>query len=390
MVGKNIEQEIFDLIGLKTEGAYWDFKRNWHADEARLLHDIICMANNIENRDAYIIIGVDESDDFSIVPSIACENRKNTNELTTFLRDKKFVGGVRPIVTVETSLFMYKEIDIITIKNSNHTPFMLEDDFPKGKHNQRVLSYRVYTRINDSNTPINGHADLDKVEYLWRKRFGINLTAIEKVELFLSKFNSWVYDDFSSIFYYKYEPNYTITIIDPGWDNSISNPNRKREFYNKLFTNNESYKYEQYEIKYNDLKLFEGTCSYNDGKRLLIVNPKVDAVKTNHSNHFRYHYYLKESIEHMLNQIFLSFYSKGDSEVLYSNISDVIVEFNDTSEKEAFHSFLLNNQELLATEITDSSRRKLWEQYNMDAFEAEEYFNGLRIKQLYKEFLSMR
>ena len=29
-----------------------------------LLHDIICLANNIENRDCYIIIGIDENNDF--------------------------------------------------------------------------------------------------------------------------------------------------------------------------------------------------------------------------------------------------------------------------------------------------------------------------------------
>ena len=33
-------------------------------DDGCLLHDIICLANNIENRDCYIIIGIDENNDF--------------------------------------------------------------------------------------------------------------------------------------------------------------------------------------------------------------------------------------------------------------------------------------------------------------------------------------
>ena len=56
------KSEIQDLISLKQEGAYWDFKREWYSQNKKddLLHDIICMSNNLSNRDAYIIIGVDE------------------------------------------------------------------------------------------------------------------------------------------------------------------------------------------------------------------------------------------------------------------------------------------------------------------------------------------
>jgi len=58
---------ILDLILLKQEGSYWDFKREWYFQDkkADLLHDIICMANNLSNRDAYIIVGVDEENDYS-------------------------------------------------------------------------------------------------------------------------------------------------------------------------------------------------------------------------------------------------------------------------------------------------------------------------------------
>ena len=54
----DLKEIIVNLIEKKTEGGFWDFKRSWHESNADLLHDIICMANNIENRDAYIIIRV--------------------------------------------------------------------------------------------------------------------------------------------------------------------------------------------------------------------------------------------------------------------------------------------------------------------------------------------
>ena len=70
--------DIKKLISLKQEGNYWDFKREWYSRDkkADLLHDIICMANNLVNRDAYIIIGVDEENDYSFSSVKSDPNRK--------------------------------------------------------------------------------------------------------------------------------------------------------------------------------------------------------------------------------------------------------------------------------------------------------------------------
>ena len=99
--------DIKKLISLKQEGNYWDFKREWYSQDkkADLLHDIICMANNLVNRDAYIIIGVDEENDYSFSSVKSDPNRKNTQKLVDFLREKHFAGGVRPIVSVKNISF---------------------------------------------------------------------------------------------------------------------------------------------------------------------------------------------------------------------------------------------------------------------------------------------
>ena len=46
--------QILRLISLKQEGAYWDFKKEWHSQKSDLLHDIMCFANNLVNLDCYI------------------------------------------------------------------------------------------------------------------------------------------------------------------------------------------------------------------------------------------------------------------------------------------------------------------------------------------------
>ena len=47
------------------------------------------MANNMECRDAYIIIGIDEEKECSIQDVKNDSNRRNTQKMVDFLRDKK-------------------------------------------------------------------------------------------------------------------------------------------------------------------------------------------------------------------------------------------------------------------------------------------------------------
>ena len=75
------EDKILNLIYSKSEGGYWDFKRSWHVDDGCLLHDIICLANNIENRDCYIIIGIDENNDFEYYHNMAEEGATNNDNI---------------------------------------------------------------------------------------------------------------------------------------------------------------------------------------------------------------------------------------------------------------------------------------------------------------------
>ena len=96
-----LKEKILHLISLQQEGGYWDFKKQWYEKKNDMLHDIICMANNLHNCTAYIIIGVDEKQGYAVVDVKNDPNRRNTQNMVDFLRDKKFAGGVRPLVHVE-------------------------------------------------------------------------------------------------------------------------------------------------------------------------------------------------------------------------------------------------------------------------------------------------
>ncbi len=200
-----LKEEILRLISMKQEGGYWDFKKQWHENRTDLLHDIICMANNLHNRSAYIILGVDEEQDYAVVDVKADPNRKNTQKMVDFLKDKKFAGGIRPLVHVEPISLYHGDVDVIVIENSFNTPFYLTEHF------EGIRANHIYTRVMDTNTPKDKSADINNVEYLWRKRFHLDEMPIEKFGHYLQKPDDWEQiQDHDSGFYYKYAPEYTL------------------------------------------------------------------------------------------------------------------------------------------------------------------------------------
>ena len=161
----SFREEILRLIALRQEGEYWDFKKEWHKSKPDLLHDIICMANNLSNHDGLIIIGVDEETEYSICDVVNDQNRKKTQDIVAFLREKKFAGGIRPTVYVQPLSLKQTTIDVIVICNDRNTPYFLTE------HYQGVFANNIYARIMDTNTPKNATADINVISY---QRFHIN------------------------------------------------------------------------------------------------------------------------------------------------------------------------------------------------------------------------
>ena len=286
--GKVVEliEEIQNLIALKTEGDYWDFKEMWYNNKASLLHDIICMANNQVGRDAYIIIGVSDSkspDGVKVKGVSETNNRKDQNQLIGFLRDKKFAGGLRPSVYLETIELpdddnINKKVDVIIVKDSEKTPFFLlkdfEDDKNKGK---KIRAGYIYTRIGDTNTAIDSMADMDKIEYLWRKRFGIDLSAVEKLLRFLEFPDDWVGDlNWGNFKYYKYFPEFQIHIEDIEDQSQFSNNSIMRNIADRQADKN--YHVSNLIIQYHSTILYKEYVIYFDKYRHLIPFPNTYTV----------------------------------------------------------------------------------------------------------------
>ena len=275
-------EEIQNIISLETEGDYWDFKEMWHDNKASLLHDIICMANNQVGRDAYIIIGVSDSKspDGVKVKGVPETNRRDQQQLISFLRNKKFAGGLRPSVYLQTIMLpddnhTNRPIDIIIVKNSEKTPYFLIENFRD--RDKEIRAGYIYTRVGDTNTPIDSMADMDKIEYLWRKRFGIDLSAVERLLRLLEAPDDWVGDlNWGNFKYHKYFPEFQIRIEDIEDQSHFSDNSIMRNIADHQ--PDRSYTVSDVIIQYHSTTLYKEHVIYLDGGRHLIPFPKTTTI----------------------------------------------------------------------------------------------------------------
>ena len=357
-----MELEIRKLIALKQEGSYWDFKKEWYDKKADLLHDIICYANNLVDRDCYIIIGIDEENDYSVVDVINDPNRKNTQKVVDFLKDKMFAGGIRPIVLVESIEIDNATIDVIVIKNSDSTPFFLTETY------QGVFKNNIYTRVMDTNTPKTGSADINHIEYLWKKRFHLLDAPLQRVHHFLKDPNGWESSplDFDNMKYYRKHPEYRI----------VSEKDDSRdgyEFY--LFSQVDSHPHWYVTTLYYHQTPLETFLEIAmDGGRWSAVAPQRSVISERGDFSFTpkpyYAYYIKDSLRYTLHN-FLD--GKNESPEAYRQYMNWILIFENEDERIGFERYVLHNmhryKEILA--IQKSHWLPNLPEYNMAHFEQE-------------------
>ena len=371
----HLRQEIIDLIRLHQEGPYWDFKKEWYKPDcdSDLLHDIICMANNLVDRDAYIIIGVDEEQNYCVTDVSNCENRKNTQNLTDFIRTKKFAGEFRPTVTVEPINLRGGIVDVIVIHNSINTPFFLRERY------KSVNSNNIYVRLQDSNTPIDQSADYHIIELLWKKRFGMLLDPIEKVKLYLKSYNDWVDSPTDeSIKYFKSAPEYTIEQICP--------PDDERDGYEYyLFAQtNSTPMWADIRIKYHQTVLIDEGGLFLDGGRAFTVAPDFFGFSLNEPYRgwdISYRYMEKNSLTYLLHSFFLQ-NSQNDSYAI-NRFEECILFFKNQEEHKAFIKYAKSNWKNKETFITEEFILPYFEPlpgYRMEVF--EEQFRNVQILRL--------
>ena len=359
----------------------------------------------MENRDAYLIFGVEDKTCQIIgINEDNSRNRLNTVRVVNFLRDKKFVGGIRPMARVETIDIEGKDLDILIIENSRYTPFRLSQDFKykskksNDKDKERtVKANNVYTRIQDTNTPINETADPDKEEKLWRKRFHIDEPAYNRAMYYLENPEDWekaerdssdsyiatdelrypglklhrpAWDD---SYYYRYAPKYSIEFT------SYCSGTNNRHFLCLLFPNPTG-TLRDVVVKVSNQTVYKYFYLDLDGAKARLIYPRsdvIDFIGNPFDRLFTMSYVVKGSFECIVNEFLIKKQSPDEIYHYIEKWKDCIIQFESEYEKSEFKKYIVskydkvmydqetqNTYDILLSESVSSISSDLLEYHN--------------------------
>lgn len=357
LTSQDIENIVREFFYQETEGEYWDFKEKPYFYEGQsekdknkkkgdLLHDIICMANNMSNHDAYIIMGI--SDHPVEITGVKQFTKKWTQEsYQDFLQNLSWAGDCVP--SVELRSINNGNLEVLVVRKSNKVPFYLTKRYNKVKENQ------IYVRKGAKNTAIDSQASIDDIEKLFKFRLGIIPFPKERVITYIEDTENWVkmkssYESIS--WYYDPFPEFTIDLIDDPQNDELRTP-----VYALIHPNARS-SWQILRLKYHQTILLEFTSHYIDEYRGFSVQPKYNFLKF--SNGFEdielnstYYYYLHDSIEIKLIYL-LKELLEQDGEACRRHLNLIPIFYSD-DERKIIEKYIEENRTDIFVEIKKES-----------------------------------
>ena len=357
LTNQYIEDIVREFFYQETEGEYWDFKEKPYFYEGQsekdknkkkgdLLHDVICMANNMSNHDAYIIMGI--SDKPVEITGVKQFTKKWTQEsYQDFLQKLSWAGDCVP--SVELRSINNGNLEVLVVRKSNKVPFYLTKRYNKVKENQ------IYVRKGAKNTAIDSQASIDDIEKLFKFRLGIIPFPKERVITYIEDTENWVkmkssYESIS--WYYDPFPEFTIDLIDDPQNDELRTP-----VYALIHPNARS-SWQILRLKYHQTILLEFTSHYIDEYRGFSVQPKYNFLKF--SNGFEdielnstYYYYLHDSIEIKLIYL-LKELLEQDGEACRRHLN-LIPIFYSNDERKIIEKYIEENRTDILVEIKKES-----------------------------------
>ena len=389
---------VEELIRTGREDDWWDFKECFHEDKATLLHDIICLANNRADRDAYLIFGVRDKT-FDIIGIENDSHRKNQQNIVDFLSTKNFAGQVRPRVEVRTVLLERHEVDVFIIKNSVDVPYYLTEDYtdkkfmPKPpKKGKTIQAYHIYTRVMDNNTPINKSADICDVENLWKKRFGLLQTPLAQIKILLRKPEEWAEEN--GVYYHKTFPQFTIAIEHEEDERGISKVGN-RMFYHHLQSDTTAY-YGTLKICHYNTQLYSCQTTDLDGHRMTAPCPKTAFIpyRSYSDPNICLKYYVTSELRYLLLR-FLEHHigdaNGREAQIATRNLLEVVLLFDSQEDVDDFVTYI--HRHLGTFDIKVASQRVPYIEDETDRAQevlAQEIRNSQAMKEMQPEWQKFR
>lgn len=357
ITNQEIEDIVREFFYQETEGEYWDFKEKPYFYEGQskeeknkkkndLLHDIICMANNLSNRDAYIIMGIQDKP-VKITGVKQFSNKWTQENYQDFLQNLTWAGDMMP--TVEFRTINNGNLDVLIIKKSNRVPFYVTKKYSKVREN------RIYVRKGSKNTAIDSQAEIGDIEKLFEFRFGLTPFPKERVINYITDHDHWIemkgnYETRS--WYYEKFPEYTMELIDDPQNDELKAP------VYALIQSNARTTWQILRLKYHQTILLEFSSHYIDEYRGISVQPKYNFLKLfDRMDSIKfpsmYYYYLYNSVEIEL-MCLLKELMQQDGEAWRRHLS-LIPVFYDDEERNVIEEYIEGNKSDILMEIKKES-----------------------------------
>lgn len=319
------------------EGDCWDFKQEWHEEMSELIKDIICFVNTVHDESCYLIFGV--SDTCEVVGMI--KPRKKQADVLETISNLIFAGDNYPKISIETIFLNGKEVDVLTIFNTDMTPIYLKRSYGKMREGC------IYLRIGDKNTPDNSNADIVDIEMLWKKRLGLTKPPLNYIYDRLHNPLEWKTQ--GNIYYNIFRPEYTLEEVDD--DDCYG----KDEFYSYAMCNEKTI-FSMLEIKCHETVLEKYQLVILDSGRYKTPVPEWGFIcRINVQPKYSYKYYILGSNAYYVHQFFYDA-NDGEERIARNQFLEIVVTYNSEEERLAFEAFIEENKKLLDNTVASVDR----------------------------------
>ena len=338
---RNSKRPISELVPLfiskGKEGEFWDFKQEWHEKMPDLIKDIICFANTSHDEDCYLFFGVSDA---AIVTGMK-KARRQLAEVLDALSNLSYAGDNIPEVTLDTMTYEDKEIDVLTIKNTNNTPIYLKKSYGE------MLAGCIYARDGDRNTPNKGNAEIALIEKLWKKRLGLLKPPLEYIIDSFDRKLEWIESEES--YYNLYRPEYTLE------RRQEDNPERDQDEFYSYSQTNEKTSFFTLDIKANGTVLKSHQIAILDSGRLLVPVPEWGCIYLDsfHQDVLVYKYYIRDSFSDRL-LAFMYNPSNSEERWAFEAFEKVIIFYESDEERSVFEKIVAENSQYVCKLINNS------------------------------------
>lgn len=335
------EEDLFKLIETREDERH-DFKEKWYSSDennskrAEMLKDIFSFVNTTHDEDCYLIFGVTD-DTREVVGIENDENRYNTQQITDWLNTLPIEPEV-PRVRVETLSIKDHKVDVMIIKNTDRVPvFLRSGKKGKGFGNHPIGPGQVFTRKEDTNTPISGTADYNQLTELFKKHLGLNLPIEKRFEKVLQDWKNWNYYEHSDGvgIQYSLDPDFRVVFVDRDADA------KAESFSLSQMRVDVSWKVAQ--LKYRTDIIKEINVVNLDGARFKAVVPDIGSISNSYGKDLFYDCYKVDSLKFKLEELINHMGSAISPDYgSLNNFMESIVLYKDNEHEEKIERHLCN------------------------------------------------